>query len=129
MMFPYARHGGVMVIDAGRELSLRSCDDFKQVVRDKVNEGERQFVIDFAGTEFIDSAGLGALISVSKLVNSREGSIRLMRLNDEMKRLFELTKLDTLFDVVGSQSPAEQELELPDTHRRGAGVERPGPAH
>ena len=129
MTFPLARHGSVTVVNVGRELSLRSGAELKQSVVERVDKGERQFVFDFAGTEFIDSAGLGALISMSKVVHSREGTMKLMRLNDDMRRLFELTKLDTLFDVV-DQSDAIEDDESPHARAsRGLGVERPSQAH
>ena len=128
MTFRVARHGAVTVVDVGPELSLRSGGDVKAAVAGEVESGQRQFVFDFARTEFIDSAGLGALISMSRLVHSHEGTVRLMRLNDDMRRLFELTKLDTLFDVVGG-SAGDEEASLQAAGPRGPAVERPGPTH
>ena len=123
-----ARHGAVTIVGVGQELSLRSGAQLKEAIVERVKRGERQFVFDFADTEFIDSAGLGALISMAKLVHSHEGTMRLMRLNDEIGRLFELTKLDTLFDVV-APSAAADDVVLPARSARGPGVERPGQAH
>ena len=129
MTFRSARHGGVTVVDVGRELSLRSGAELKEAVATQVEKGDRQFVLDFADTEFIDSAGLGVLISMSKLVHSREGTMKLMRLNDDMRRLFELTKLDTLFDVADQAGAEADDHVLPPGAIRGPGVERPGQAH
>jgi anti-sigma B factor antagonist len=128
LKIPVARHGEVTVVSVGRELSLRSGGTLRESVAERVQQGERQFVFDFAETEFIDSAGLGALIAMSKLVHSREGTVRLMRLNDDMRRLFELTKLDTLFDVV-APSGMDDDIALPERSARGPGVERPGQLH
>ena len=129
MIFPVARHGGVTVVGVGRELSLRSGAELKQSVVERVESGERQFVLDFATTEFIDSAGLGALISMARVVHSRDGTMKLMRLNDDMRRLFELTKLDTLFDVVEQAEGAGDEVALPAPAGRVSGAERPGQTH
>ena len=128
MRFRIARHGAVTLVGVGQELTLRSGAELKELLAERVEQGERQFVFDFAETEFIDSAGLGALISMSKLVHGREGTMRLMRLNDEMRRLFELTKLDTLFDVV-QPSQVEPGVLVPEKGFRPRGVERPGQAH
>lgn len=128
MKIPVARHGEVMVVSVGRELSLRSGATLKEDVAERVRLGERQFIFDFAETEFIDSSGLGALIAMSKIVHGHEGTVRLMRLNDDMRRLFELTKLDTLFDVVASSAP-DDGVVLPEPSARGPGVERPGQVH
>ena len=129
MTFLLARHGAVTVVGVGRELSLRSGAELKQAVIDRIEKGERQFILDFADTEFIDSAGLGALISISKAVHSREGTMKLMRLNDDLRRLFDLTKLDTLFDVVERTDAEDDDAGLPARSMRGPGVERPGQTH
>ena len=104
MTFAVRKHGEVVVIEAGRELALRTGAELKQCIVEEIERGERRFVIDFTNTGFIDSAGLGTLISISKVIHAREGRLRLMGLNDDMRRLFELTKLDTLFDVVEGQA-------------------------
>lgn len=127
MGFPVVRHGAVTVVNVGRELSLRSGAEIKASVAAELENGARQFVFDFKATEFIDSAGLGALISMLNIVHARDGTVRLMRLNDDMRRLLHLTKLDTLFDVVGPPA-VEGELPPPDDARRPAAEQR-GHAH
>ena len=67
--------------------------------RPRVDEGERQFLIDFSPTGYIDSSGLGALVSISKRVREAGGELRLAGLNEDLRSLFELTKLDTLFAI------------------------------
>lgn len=106
MTFAVRKRGDAVVIEAGKELALRTGAELKQCIVDEVERGERKFVLDFSNTEFIDSAGLGTLISISKVIHARDGQLRLMGLNDDMRRLFELTKLDTLFDVV--DAPARE---------------------
>ena len=128
MTIPFVRHGEVTIVPVGRELALRSGATLKEHVAELVQKGERQFIFDFAKTEFIDSSGLGALIAMSKLVHSREGTLRLMRLNDDMRRLFELTKLDTLFDVVPTSAADDEDL-LPERSARGPGVKETGQLH
>ena len=117
------------MVQAGRELSGRSGAELKQAVLEEIDQGARQFVIDFNCTEFIDSAGLGTLISISKSVNMREGTLRLMRLNEEMRRLFELTKLDTLFDLVSGGSTQDDAGEASGMAHPTGGAERQNLAH
>jgi anti-sigma B factor antagonist len=50
-------------------------------------------------TGYIDSSGLGVLVSLSKRIRELNGDLRLSNLNDDLKTLFELTKLDTLFQI------------------------------
>ena len=62
-------------------------------------------MLDFTPTAYIDSSGLGALVSISKRVREAGGDLRLAGLNEDLRSLFELTKLDTLFAI--SDTPAQ----------------------
>ena len=70
-------------------------------------QGEpRRLLIDFSRTGYIDSSGLGALVSISKKIREAGGELRLSGLNDDLRSLFELTKLDTLFAIAETPQQA-----------------------
>src|SRR4029079_17538770 len=73
----------------------------------EIDRGARHFIIDFADTGYIDSAGLGALVSLSKRIRESDGTLRLTNLNEDLRTLFELTKLDTLFTLTGGDGLAD----------------------
>jgi anti-sigma B factor antagonist len=75
-------------------------------VLDELESGERKFLIDFANTGYIDSSGLGVLVSLSKKIREQSGELRLANLNEDLRTLFELTKLDTLFNIADSREEA-----------------------
>ena len=64
--------------------------------------------LDFSQTGYIDSSGLGVLVSLSKKIREQGGELRLANLNDDLKTLFELTKLDTLFQIADTRDRALQ---------------------
>ena len=97
MDIPIERRGDTIVVRAPESLVHENRQELKQHVVDEVERGERKFVIDFARTTYIDSAGLGVLVSLYKKVRDQGGELRLANLNDDLQRLFELTKLETLF--------------------------------
>ena len=66
----------------------------------------RKFLIDFSQTGYIDSSGLGVLVSLSKKIREQGGELRLANLNDDLQTLFELTKLDTLFQISDTRERA-----------------------
>ncbi|MXW09079.1 MAG: STAS domain-containing protein [Gammaproteobacteria bacterium] len=70
---------------------------------ERLRIGDREFLIDFAETGYIDSSGLGVLVSLSKKVREQGGELRLAALNEDLRTLFQLTKLDTLFTIVDSR--------------------------
>jgi anti-sigma B factor antagonist len=73
--------------------------ELKQLVLDALDGGGKRFVIDFTRTGYIDSSGLGVLVSLSKKIREQGGDLRLAGLNEDLQTLFELTKLDTLFSI------------------------------
>jgi anti-sigma B factor antagonist len=98
--------GGVTVISVEGQLIVGNRQELKNLVQDALGEGDRKFLIDFAGTAYIDSSGLGALVSISKKIREQGGELRLAELNEDLRSLFELTKLDTLFAIAESRSEA-----------------------
>ena len=96
---------GVVVVAVDGQLIVGNRQELKQKVLDALDGGARKFVIDFSKTGYIDSSGLGVLVSLSKKIREQGGELRLAGLNADLQTLFELTKLDTLFSI--AQTPAE----------------------
>lgn len=97
---------GVVVIGVDGQLIVGNRHELKQRIVHAMGEGETKFVIDFAATGYIDSSGLGVLVSLSKKIREASGDLRLAGLNDDLRTLFELTKLDTLFTICDSVDEA-----------------------
>jgi anti-sigma B factor antagonist len=106
MSFAMTREGETLVVDVGGQLIVGNRQELKQRVLDELERGERRFLIDFAQTGYIDSSGLGVLVSLSKKIREQGGELRLANLNEDLKTLFELTKLDTLFQIADSRERA-----------------------
>lgn len=103
MAFLVKREGEITVIDVEGQLIVGNRQELKQRVLDEVEQGARKILIDFTDTGYIDSSGLGVLVSLSKKVREQGGELRLSSLNEDLRTLFELTKLDTLFRIAGSR--------------------------
>ena len=88
---------GIYLIHVEGQLIVGNRQELKTAVQEALEHGERRFVIDFSRTGYIDSSGLGALVSLSKKVREVQGELRMAGLNEDLRDLFELTKLDTLF--------------------------------
>jgi anti-sigma B factor antagonist len=106
MAFTVVKQGDVTVVDVDGQLIVGNRQELKQKVLEELDGGERKFVIDFANTGYIDSSGLGVLVSLSKKIREQGGELRLASLNEDLRTLFELTKLDTLFRIADSRDEA-----------------------
>lgn len=106
MSFKISDHDGITLVEVDGELTVGNRERFKQVVLERVAAGERKFLMDFGESSYIDSTGLGALVSLSRKIREAGGQMRLTGLNEDLRTLFELTKLDTVFDLADSRAAA-----------------------
>ena len=97
---------GVTVVKVDGQLIVGNRQELKELVFAALDKGERRILIDFSQTGYIDSSGLGALVSISKRVREAGGELRLSGLNEDLRSLFELTKLDTLFAIAETPQQA-----------------------
>ena len=106
MSFTTKKQDGVVIMEIEGQLIVGNRQELKQKMLDELEKGGRKFLIDFAKTGYIDSSGLGVLVSLSKKIREQAGELRLANLNDDLKTLFELTKLDTLFQIAETREKA-----------------------
>jgi anti-sigma B factor antagonist len=106
MSFAIHKEGEVCVVSVEGQLIVGNRQELKQKVLDEIERGERKFLVDFSQTGYIDSSGLGVLVSLSKKIREHGGELRLTNLNEDLKTLFELTKLDTLFQIAETRESA-----------------------
>lgn len=97
---------GVVVIGVDGQLIVSNRHELKERVAEAVDFGTRRILVDFTNTGYIDSSGLGALVSLAKKLREAGGELRLAGLNADLRTLFELTKLDTLFNITASADEA-----------------------
>lgn len=106
MSFTVSKAGDITVVEVEGQLIVGNRQELKQKVLDEVDKGAKKVLIDFSRTGYIDSSGLGVLVSLSKKIREQGGELRLANLNDDLKTLFELTKLDTLFQISDTRDRA-----------------------
>ena len=106
MGFQVEKQGDVTVVDVEGQLIVGNRQELKQKVLEQLAGGDRKFVIDFSNTGYIDSSGLGVLVSLSKKIREQGGELRLANLNEDLRTLCELTKLDTLVKIADSRQEA-----------------------
>jgi anti-sigma B factor antagonist len=106
MSFDVKKQDDVTIIDVEGQLIVGNRQELKQKVLEELEGGARKFLIDFSSTGYIDSSGLGVLVSLSKKIREQGGELRLANLNEDLRTLFELTKLDTLFHIASDRQEA-----------------------
>ena len=106
MSFTITKQGDVSIVEIDGQLIVGNRQELKQKMLDELERGARKLLVDFSQTGYIDSSGLGVLVSLSKKIREQGGALRLAGLNDDLRTLFELTKLDTLFQIAETRDQA-----------------------
>ena len=78
----------------------------RETIRVLVNDGARNFVLNLGDVSYIDSSGLGELVSLFTTVRNKQGDVKLLNLTAKAKDLLQMTKLLTVFDVYDDESKA-----------------------
>ena len=97
---------GVNVLRLEGRLDASSAKDLKEKVGALVREKRLNLVIDMAAIDFIDSLGLGSLISSLRSVNKLGGDIKIASLQDQVRAIFELTRLHHIFEIFNEREDA-----------------------
>jgi len=81
------------------EVDVGNCSIFKEELGKFVEKTTVEVTLDFASLVYIDSAGLGILVGVFKRLQEKKLTMKVINTNDYIRKLFRITKLDTLFIV------------------------------
>lgn len=93
--------GDVIRITLPESFEVNEVADFRTAVLNLLAEGQKNFIVDFSKCQFIDSTGLGALVSVYKRCVEKGGSLQLAALNyPKVASIFHLTRLDKVFTIL-----------------------------
>lgn len=92
--------GETICISGVKELAAVNANAFRDQVRVSLGETNRFIEIDLSETMFLDSCGLGALISLHKTTCSRNGLVRLVNPTPPVQQILELTRMHRIFEIV-----------------------------
>ena len=93
-------NGKVMVVVVREErLDAHNSDELKVEINRLFESGTKDLLVDLKEVRFIDSSGLGVMVSGYKNAATRQGSIKLCSLQTQVKSMFELTRLHRVFDI------------------------------
>jgi anti-sigma B factor antagonist len=97
----------VLIVDTIGELRLgEGTDVLRTVIRDQVEHGYKNILLNLRDVRHIDSAGVGELMSCYTSVRNQGGQLKLMNLSKNVHNLLQITKLYTIFEVVEDEATA-----------------------
>ncbi|RZK76334.1 MAG: anti-sigma factor antagonist [Pedobacter sp.] len=96
----------VLLTIMDKEANLSKSENFKDIVLKEIDAGAINLIISFEHVEYLDSSFLGALVAILKTLTPKNGKLTLIELNNDIRNLFELTRLDKIFDLKNSLDTA-----------------------
>jgi anti-sigma B factor antagonist len=107
MQLNIVEQGEIVKIEVNEErMDAHNSGDLKERMLGLFDEGKCNLVIDLSAVRFVDSSGLGALVSGFKNASARDGSLKLCGLQPQVRSMFELTRLHRVFEIFASMDEA-----------------------
>jgi anti-sigma B factor antagonist len=88
------------------EIDINTAPEIKKAFDKLISKKEPKIVVNFSRVTYVDSSGLATLVEILKNMRSYGGKMRLANMSPKIKSLFEITKLEKLFDIAASEEEA-----------------------
>ncbi len=99
--------GDVTVVDVSGRITLgEGSSNLREGIRDMVAKGNKKILLNLADVSYIDSSGIGELVSGYTTVANQGGKLKLLNLTKRVRDLLQITKLYTVFDVFDDEAGA-----------------------
>ena len=98
---------GITIVDLSGRITLgEGSVMLRDMVRDLVTKGQRKILLNLGDVTYIDSSGIGELVSAFTTVRNQGGELKLLNLTKKVHDLLQITKLYTVFDVKDDEANA-----------------------
>ena len=98
---------GVTIVDCSGRITLgEGSVILKDVVRELLSKGQKKILLNLGDVNYIDSSGLGELVSAYTTAKNQSAQVKLLSLTKKVKDVLQLTKLYTVFDIYDDEASA-----------------------
>lgn len=98
------------VIDLEGEVDVYTAPEVKKNIISLLEQGERHVIVNLTAVDYLDSTALGVLIGGLKRLREHDGTLDLICPNPRIRRIFEITGLDKIFDIYDTEEEALEKL-------------------
>lgn len=99
--------GPITIVDLSGRISLGEGSALlRTTIRDLLETGQLKILLNLGDVNYIDSSGIGELVSAFTAVRNRSGELKLLNLTKKVHDLLQITKLFTVFDVYNDEATA-----------------------
>ena len=99
--------GDVTILDLEGRITIGDGNvSLRNAIRRLIQEGKKKILLNLAGVGYVDSSGIGELVSSYTTIGREKGQLKLLNLTQKIKELLVITKLLTVFDTYDDESAA-----------------------
>ena len=106
MQIRFEDKDGIRICAAEGDIDINTSPQVKKMFDKVLKDKSGKVLINLQKVEYIDSSGLATLVEILKNIKSYGGKLKLSNLSNKVKSLFEITKLEKLFDISDSHDEA-----------------------
>lgn len=107
----FIKEEDLLIAELIGEINILDVNDFKDIIKEKIDEEDvEKVIVDLEKVPFMDSSGLGMLISLYKFVSEKDGKIIYTGLSDYIIKILGFAKLDKIFTIYDSLDEAKGAL-------------------
>jgi anti-sigma B factor antagonist len=100
---------GITIVDLSGRITLgEGSVVLRDTIRDLVSKGKTKILLNLADVTYIDSSGIGELVSAYTTLRNQGGELKLLSLTKKVHDLLQITKLYTVFDIKDEEAAAVQ---------------------
>ena len=98
--------GDIVILEIVGEIDLYNAPEIKDIISKLIEERSYNVIIDLEKVSYIDSSGIGALISSLSNLKKYHGGLKIINVYASVRKVFELTKLTSFFEIYDSEEEA-----------------------
>ena len=98
--------GEIVILDISGEIDLYNAPEIKDIINKLIEQKKYNVIINLKEVTYIDSSGIGALISSLSNLKKYQGGLKIINVFASVKKVFELTKLTSFFEIYDSEDEA-----------------------
>ncbi|HPA64360.1 MAG TPA: STAS domain-containing protein [Spirochaetota bacterium] len=96
----------IVVLDISGEIDLYNAPEIKDTINQLIEDQKYNVIINLEKVSYIDSSGIGSLISSLSSLKKYQGGLKIINVYASVRKVFELTKLTSFFEIFDSESDA-----------------------
>ncbi|OQY10444.1 MAG: hypothetical protein B6I28_01025 [Fusobacteriia bacterium 4572_132] len=97
---------GIIKIEIDGEVDVYTSIELKKALNEAIDKGAKKMLINLDKVTYMDSSGLGVLVAILKKIRKEQGNLKLLKLTENVKKIFEITRLTKFFEIFEEEEEA-----------------------